>query len=88
MRMEGRIRIYEAEPIPTRLRHDFKYEGAEVVRPNLTCFFGFNPIFGPIFGFKQVGLSSGSKNGSTWVGLTSKRVQSIVQPWTVTLVQP
>ena len=40
MRMEGRIRIYEAEPIPTRLRHDFKYEGAEVVRPNLTCFLG------------------------------------------------
>ena len=28
-----------------------------LVQPNPTRFFGFNPILGPIFGFKRVGLA-------------------------------
>ena len=52
---------------------------------NTTRFFGFNPILGPIFGFKLVkqGWPSGSKNRSNWAGLTSKRVQIQVQPYNV-----
>jgi hypothetical protein len=32
-------------------------KSGKLVRPTLTFFFEFNPILGPIFGFKWVGLA-------------------------------
>ena len=52
----------------------------QLVQPNPTRIFRFDPILGQIFGFKRVGLALRIPKQ---VGLTSKRVQIWIQPYNV-----
>ena len=56
---------------------------SEVVRPNLTRFGGSTPFWIQFLYSNKSGWPLGSKNGSNQFGLTSTRVQILVQPYNV-----